>query len=236
MAEKLRFQKGFRDGGAVDLHEGPLPALAVEMDGPGEHLLAGPRFAGDEDRGLRGGDLGHGFQEPHHDRGAADEVPTVEAGTQALFQQGVFLLEAAVFHGPFHLETQFVEVQGLLQIVVGPFLDGLHGGFQGGVGGHDDDRDGWIDGLDLHQGLQPGDLEHPDVHEDQVEGSLPDGGNGRLPVVGLPDQVSPPGKQGLQHGAMGPVVVHHEDSVFFRHQQSLLKISNELSCLSNTHA
>ncbi len=47
----------------------------------------------------------------------------------------------AVIHGLLHLEAQFVEVQGLGQVLVGPLLHGIDGGLHRGVGGHDDHRD-----------------------------------------------------------------------------------------------
>ncbi len=60
VAEELRFQQGLGDRRAVELDEGALLPEAVEVDEPRDHLLARPRFAGDEDRRLRGGDLGRG--------------------------------------------------------------------------------------------------------------------------------------------------------------------------------
>jgi len=218
VAEELRLQEGLRDGGAVDLHKGPLPAGAVEVDGPGDHLLARSRFAGDEDCGLRRGDLGYRFQEPHHGRGVADEVPAVEAAPQTFLQEGVFLPEAAVFHGPLHLQAQLVEIERFGQIVVGPFLDGLHGSLHGGEGRHDHHGNGGIDLLDTDQGLQAGDLQHPDIHEDQIEGRLADRLDGRSAVVGLSYRVSPPRQQGPEHGAVGPVVIHYENRVFRFHR------------------
>ena len=52
MAEELAFQQVFRDGGAVHRHHGPLRPGAVLMDEPGQHLLAGPGFSGNQHGGL----------------------------------------------------------------------------------------------------------------------------------------------------------------------------------------
>ena len=69
MTEKFRFQKGFRNGGAVDFDERALLPGAVKVDGAGDQFLSRSRFARDEHGGIGGGDLGDGFQETGHDGG-----------------------------------------------------------------------------------------------------------------------------------------------------------------------
>ena len=57
VAEQLAFQKGVRDGGAVDGHKGlPAPG-AGGMDGVGEQLLSCSALPADEDCGAAGGHL-----------------------------------------------------------------------------------------------------------------------------------------------------------------------------------
>ncbi len=151
VAEELRFEKGLGDRRAVEPDERAILPEAVEMDEPRDHLLARPRFAGDEDRRLRGGDLGGGVEEPGHGGGAADQVPPVEPLAEAFLQEAVLLLQMAVVHRPFQCEAELVEIEWFGQVVVGPLLERLDGRLHGGVGGHDDDGDRRVEGLDLGQ-------------------------------------------------------------------------------------
>ena len=74
MAEELALEQVLRKRGAVDGEERPLRATALVVDGAREKFLAGPRFAGDEDRALGGGDLRHEAEDALDARAAADDV------------------------------------------------------------------------------------------------------------------------------------------------------------------
>ncbi len=66
MAEQFRFQEVLGDGGAVDADEGLLGPARALVDVAGHHFLADAAFAGDQDRGVRGGDLvGQGHHRLH---------------------------------------------------------------------------------------------------------------------------------------------------------------------------
>ena len=217
MAEELRFQQRLRDGGAVDADEGTRLAGAVGVDGRGDHLLAGARLARDQGRRLGGGYLGHQVQKPCHGGAAADEVSAIEAGTQAFPEHPVLLPQVRVLEGPLQGKPQLVEVEGLCQVVVGPLLEGLDGRFHGGVGRHENDGQGGVEPADFLQGLEPRDADHPDVHEDKIEGIFLYRLHGRRAVVGLADLISPAGDQRLEHGPVGKVVVDDENGVFRIH-------------------
>ena len=98
MAEKFRFQKGFRNRRAVELDEGALLPQAVEVDQPGNHLLAGAGFAGDQDRRLRRCDLNRGFDQARHRCRAADQVLPIESVGETLLEESILHLETAVLH------------------------------------------------------------------------------------------------------------------------------------------
>ena len=191
---------------------------AVEVDESRDHLLARPRFAGDEDRRLRGGDLGRGVQEPGHGGGAPDQVPPVEAVAQTLLQEAVLLLQAAVLHRPLQGQAEFVEIERLRQVVVGPLLERLHGRLHGGVGRHDDDGDRRVEGLDLGQRLEARNLDHPDVHQDQVERPALHRRDGAPAVVRLRDRIAPARQERPEHRPVGKVVIRHENGMFCLHE------------------
>jgi hypothetical protein len=52
MAEKLAFQKGFRQGGTVDLDKRIFATRAVVVDGIGDELFSCSAFTGDEYSGI----------------------------------------------------------------------------------------------------------------------------------------------------------------------------------------
>jgi len=79
VAEQLRLEQMFRDGGAVDRDERLFPTGTQPVDGPRHHLLAGPAFAGDEHgRAVCGHPAGQ-LGDPAHGRRLGDEVLRCEA-------------------------------------------------------------------------------------------------------------------------------------------------------------
>src|SRR5262249_59777687 len=56
VTEELRLDQPGGEGGAVDLDQRLLAALAAGVDGTGDELLAGPALAGDQNRRLGPGD------------------------------------------------------------------------------------------------------------------------------------------------------------------------------------
>jgi len=187
------------------------------MDRPGNHLLARSGFTRDHDGRLGGGHLRHRLQQGGHGPGASDEAPQVEPDAQTFPKPAVFLLQMPVFHGALHDQAQLIEVERFGQVVVSPLLQGFLCGFHGCVGRHDDHGNGRVECLDLGKGRQPRDLRHANVHEDQVEGPFMDLRDRLVAVARRRDAVAPSGQQRLEHGAMGMIVVHHQDCFLVRH-------------------
>ena len=82
--ELCRHQVG-GDVRAVEGDEGPVADIAVEMDRPGDHLLARAALAADEDGGAAGGDAPHHAEDLLHGRAAADHA------LQLLDRRGILL-------------------------------------------------------------------------------------------------------------------------------------------------
>ena len=81
-----------------------------------------------------------GFEELPHGGAAADDVPEIKARVQPLLQVEIFFFKPAVIQGFEHQDFQFIDVDGLGEVVVGPGLEGLHGRAHRSVSGHDDHR------------------------------------------------------------------------------------------------
>ena len=187
------------------------------MDQPGNHLLAGAGFAGDQNRRLRRRDLNRGLDQARHRLGAADQVLPVESVGETLLEESILLLETAVLHRPLYRPPELVEIERLGQVVVGAFLERLHGRLHGGVGGHDHDGDSRIERLDFGQRREARNLDHPDIHQDQVERLSLRRQDGCSAVVRLLDRVSPTRKEFSQHRSVRKVVIRNQDRIFFLH-------------------
>src|SRR6266508_5163777 len=106
---------------------------------------------------------------------------------------------------------QLVQVQWLGQIVGGPGLDGAHRGLDSAVGGHDDHCGLWSDGADAFEHLQPGQIRHLLIGEDEIEGLLLEAGEGNLAARGLGHLEATLGEKAGHELALGRLVVHHQD-------------------------
>src|SRR5207244_10751105 len=96
--EELALEQTRRNGGAVELHERTVAAVASVVDGPREQLLARARFAEKQDRRIGRCDDLHLLERPAQCGTVADDVlerllvPNLALEVQARF--GQLLLEA----------------------------------------------------------------------------------------------------------------------------------------------
>ena len=139
MAEELRLEERVGDGAAVDDDEGLVPAVALEVNGLRDALLARAALAGDEHGRPRGGDALHHVEHPAHRLGLSEQLPAALATqlrTQALVLggEGAFLERRLVDEG-----AQLVGRERLGHEVVGAPLHGLDGRVDVAVRGHHDD-------------------------------------------------------------------------------------------------
>ena len=144
------------------------------MDGPGDDVLARAGLPCDE-HGAHGGR--HALHELHdlpHGRRRADDVADAVARLQLRAQTAREVHQVLALEGPRRGHDQLRRAHRLLQIVEGAELDGLHGGLDRGVPGHDEhfrlrrDVPGRAKQLDaVHLG-------HLDVQQEQVEAVAPE--------------------------------------------------------------
>ena len=121
VAEQLALDQLARDRRHVHGDEGPAPALAVVVQGPGHQLLAGAGFAEDHHGQVGCHQPGHDPIDVLHGRRAADE-------RQGLGQRRRVrrLRRLGAAEGPLDQPDQLVQVEGLGQIVEGAALGRAH--------------------------------------------------------------------------------------------------------------
>src|SRR5262249_1106751 len=128
VAEQLALDQAGGQGGAVDFDErvAPAPAWGTGgVDGAGDQLLARARLAGDEHRGVGGGDAADLVQHVQQGGAAADDLLEVVVRLDLFLEVQVLLLEAGPFAFRQHLRRDVhAETTGSLEGAV-PAADGL---------------------------------------------------------------------------------------------------------------
>lgn len=126
VAEQLGFQQGGRKGGAVDGDEGFGGIRRVDVDGPGDDLLAGPRLPPNQDVRPVGGQLSHQLVDLDHAGGVAHQFVQVVAAGFVFCGPPDSLPGAPVLEHFGHHPAEVVEAQGLDQKVPGPLPHSGH--------------------------------------------------------------------------------------------------------------
>jgi hypothetical protein len=140
------------------------------MQRPGDELLSGAAFPGDQHGGLGVGDLLDFRVDILHRRAFPDEIVEGVTLGQLRAQLEDFPLELAGFQSLGDNETELFDVERLRQVVSRAELHGLHGGFDGlGAGEHDDGHAGVLL-ADHFQQRQTVHAWHDDVQQDQMGG------------------------------------------------------------------
>ena len=169
VAEELALEEVLGERGAVDGDEGVVAAGALEVDGPGGHLLARPALAGDQDGRVRRGDLLDEDVDLLHRPALADHLLEAVAVLEVPLEEDVLLLEPPGGQAPADDDLQLLDVERLDDVVERPGLEGLDGLGDAAVGRDQDDREVGpvFPGVaeDVHA-VGPG---HLDVGHDQVD-------------------------------------------------------------------
>ena len=113
------------------------PASTVNR--PRDHRLAGAAFAGDQHAGAGVGDAIDHFENAAHAIVLADDALQAEADVELRLEILVLFDDAAMIQGPIDRHFQLVVDDRLGDQVEGAGANGLDGGFDGAVAGHQDD-------------------------------------------------------------------------------------------------
>ena len=217
MTKQLALDQVARNGGHVDGDERPATAFAIIMQRAGDQLLASTGLARDHDREIglheareRAVDLLHGRRTP-------DQRHALELLDLLLGCAGAWLAHRAT-----HDIDEFLQVEGLGQIIIGTALGRLDSRHERVLRAHHDDRQVGAQLLDARQKFESVLVRHDDVGDDEI--AFP-----RLHPTpersGCPRDanfVSGPCQRLAEHGSDRSIVVGNED-VSSRHYTRLLK-------------
>jgi hypothetical protein len=169
VAEQFALQQVLVQRATVDRDERPGSVQRTGLvDRPGDLLLARARFAANENRRGRVGDLADQFEHVVHLRAAAEHVLEGVALTQLLAQRGDFILKRAIAERPLDQQAEVLWVGRLGQEVVRPHPHRFDRVLDATVPGGDDHRHGDFLGLDRFDEFHPADLGHSQVGNDQT--------------------------------------------------------------------
>ena len=183
------------------------------MDRLGEERLARAALARQEHRRPGFGQPADGREELLHLGALADHVAERVAELDLAPQALVLPAEPPLLQGLAHHQLQLVDLEGLDQVVVGAFLQGLDRGLGGGEGGDDHHRHRLAELLEAPQHLEPVHAGHLEVDEGEVGGRL---GHGleRLGAGRRGDHLEAvPAERDRQELAEALVVVDDEDAL-----------------------
>jgi hypothetical protein len=216
VAEELGLQQALGEGAAVDGDEGAVGAVGEAVDVAGQDLLAGAALAGDEDGGVGGGD-GLGEADDLEEGAVLPDGPALARGVAALdllLEGHVLVLELAGLGGAAAEGDEVVVGEGFLEVVEGAAVDGLDGGLEGGLGGHEDDGDLGVPIPDGGQDVHAGDAGHADVGDDDVRRPSSQRLQGLFPLVRDRHLEPLAAEEDLQGVEDGGLVVDDQDSLW----------------------
>src|SRR5688500_15445436 len=127
VAEQLRLDQLRRDGGAVDADEGALDARARAVEGRRHQLLARPRLALYQHRGVRRRGRADDLVNLLDLRVAADETEVVAVALERALERAVLALDVVELQGARRQHERLLGGEGLFEVVEGAALDGLDG-------------------------------------------------------------------------------------------------------------
>ena len=140
--ENLALHKRFRDGGAVDGHEGPVGARRKLMQCAGQDLLACTRLAGNQDGGGGRSDLLHQAHDVLHRFGGADEFSDAPSLPQLPAQRSHLLLIVDLAKSPVEQRPKDGSFERLFDVPESARLNGGHGAFFAALAGDDNRGNG----------------------------------------------------------------------------------------------
>jgi hypothetical protein len=207
VSEEFALQQLRRDGAAVERNEELVAARGELVDRPGDQILAGPGFAGDENGAARRRDLANQIVDALHGGRAALD----------LFDPGRLLGDLAEITilplVPRQLERspdqafENVDVEGLAQVVDGSELHCLDGGLDRSVGRQHDHGHAFVELAQLAHELDSVDPRHLQIREHQRGGFRPKRGECLLRIFECPRFEPQPLDQDLQDPPGAAVVV-----------------------------
>ena len=169
VAEQLALQQRLRQRRAVHLDQRLLCARRQAVDRLRHHLLAGAALARDQHRGAAGRHLRDHLEHPVHGGGVAEQAARLLLPLQLAAQLAVGKGQLALGQRALDQQAQPLQVDRLLQEVVGAVAHRLHGNLHGRVAGEDDHPHGRVAFGDLLEKLVAGQARHAQIGDHEVD-------------------------------------------------------------------
>ena len=185
VTEQFALEQAFGERAAVDREEGPFRAHGEIVDVARDDFLAGSRLALNEHGriGRRDGLDEVQHVEPRLADADGTRIAVPLGAADRLLERLVLDAKLAVLGGAPQDRHQLVVAERLLDVVESALVHGLHGGLQGGLRRHEDDRHVRIRLARGRQDLDAADVGHPDVGQHDVRPELADAVEARLAAV-----------------------------------------------------
>ena len=217
MAEQDDLDKVFRDGAAIDGDEGPAAAVALALDGAGDHLLADARFAFDQDRDVRLGTATR--RAARHWPWPAQEAirsSKVSAPPTFLLRRFTSSVRALTF-SRFCIETlQALGADRLDHEIVGAGPHRLDDGFDRALRRLDDDRNMAAHAVEPRQQFEAVHARHDEIEHDQIDrpgARLGEKIERRRGAVGEQRVMAATADHAVQETPLGRIVVNDENAM-----------------------
>ena len=211
VAEKLTFEKPFRDGGAVHGHPGALPTRGKPVQRPSEQLLPGAALSSKQNRRIM---ICRPGQHPKQLRDLRrPSYESLDRFARTRREPGIFHREATTLRGKLfpllqlsQRQDDFISFERLGNVVVGAAPHRLQRGIDTAVRAHHHDRR--RPGRARIQKRESIHIRHSDITKNDVSGGLTDE---RLGTRSRSDhEVAGAGEDQLQQMPEVLFVIHHE--------------------------
>src|SRR5581483_2334036 len=169
VAEELALEELLGDRGARDRHERAVRAAALVVDRLRDHVLADAALAREEHRrGLARRDLADELVDLAHGRRLADDGLETALLLRALADRADLAAELGRLERLAEADEELLDLERLLQVVLGPELDRLDGVLDRRVGRHHDDELVGLPLDDLAEQPEAVRVGEPHVEEEEV--------------------------------------------------------------------
>ena len=158
-------------------------ARALEVNGFGDEFLAGSALALNQHRASARCDLRHEIENLEDLFALSDDVAVAEAFSKRATQMRVFAHQLPLLDGVADDHEKLFVVPGLGDVVEAAFLDCGYCGFDSRHRRNDDDRQGWIDSLDVLLNVHSGLSGQHQIQQDEIVEVLFDLAQAFLAVV-----------------------------------------------------
>ena len=179
VAEELRLEQRLRDRGAVDRHERPTGSAAARVKSARHELLARAALPCNQDGHLGVGNAAEHVHDMSHGVTVAHEVRWARSRVRRLVPQSLhFLAQPLVAHRAIHRDAECVELDRLVDEIVRPRADRLHGGLHRPECG---EHQHWHVGPardDAYTQVDPGRSPHVQVGHDRIAPACREGVDG----------------------------------------------------------